>query len=390
MPLSHHHILFAVLGRTPQILTETLYALCVLRRIPIHEVWAVSTHEGRQDAIQKLLDPVHGQLYQLQQDYPAACGQVRFAPENIIVAEDHLMPIPDIRTRQHSETFLELILRELWKKTADPNLVLHCSLAGGRKTMSTYLALALQLLARPQDALYHVLVDPPELEHHGGFYYPPPRATPIVLGDGRTLDAGDAHIDLIDIPFIRLRERMQIDPNQSPAGYRQLLEWVQSNLDQSLVLPQLLLDVKKHALRIGKSEIFLQPQRFCLYWYFAGRSHNRPRHVQVEDYHAYFEPAQSPYFSVALREGLLQRFDRLDPSGQMRASFVEKVLEKGELPMSWVLQTRARINSQIRRELLPSYLVPFYMISAEGKRGRKCYGIKLDGQKISIMEAVPG
>ncbi|MCL4703998.1 TIGR02584 family CRISPR-associated protein [bacterium] len=256
MRLSHHHILFAVLGRTPQILTETLYALCVVRRIPIHEVWAVSTHEGRQDAIQKLLDPVHGQLYQLQQDYPAACGQVRFAPENIIVAEDHLMPIPDIRTRQHSETFLELILRELWKKTADPNLVLHCSLAGGRKTMSTYLALALQLLARPQDALYHVLVDPPELEHHGGFYYPPPCATPIVLGDGRTLDAGNAHIDLIDIPFIRLRERMQIYPNQSPAGYRQLLEWVQSNLDQSLVLPQLLLDVKNMPCASAKAKSF--------------------------------------------------------------------------------------------------------------------------------------
>jgi len=29
------HILIAVLGRTPQILTETLYGLCVVRKIPV-------------------------------------------------------------------------------------------------------------------------------------------------------------------------------------------------------------------------------------------------------------------------------------------------------------------------------------------------------------------
>jgi hypothetical protein len=261
-------------------------------------------------------------------------------------------------------------------------VTLHCSLAGGRKTMSTYLALALQLLGRPQDALYHVLVDPPELENHSEFYYPPPRPTPIALPTGQSVDASQARIDLVDIPFIRLRERIQIDKLHSPVGYLQLLEWVQSDLNQALSLPPLVLDCDRRALRIGASEIILQPQRFCLYWYFADRSRKRPDHLAVEDYAAYFEYPEGSFFSHAMRDGLLERFRLLDPSGQMLVNFREKVLDHGELPMSWVLQAISRINAQIRLGLANAYWVPFYLISAEGKRGGKCYGIKLDGKKI--------
>jgi hypothetical protein len=48
----------------------------------------------------------------------------------------------------------------------------------------------------------------------------------------------------------------------------------------------------------------------------------------------------------------------------------------------WVLQTISRINSQIRLGVTNAYLVPFYLISSVGTRGRKCYGIKLEGRKI--------
>ncbi len=57
------------------------------------------------------------------------------------MAQDGLLPLADIRSCQDSETFLELILRVLWDKTSDPRTAVHCSLAGGRKTMSTYMAL---------------------------------------------------------------------------------------------------------------------------------------------------------------------------------------------------------------------------------------------------------
>ncbi len=380
------HILVAVLGRTPQILTETLYGLCVVREIPITEVWAISTQDGAREAVAKLFDPSQGRFGFLQRDYPAACGKMRFTSEHVIVGHDGLMPMTDIRNRQHSEAFLELIMRVLWEKSSDPDVTLHCSLAGGRKTMSTYLALALQLLGRPQDALYHVLVDPPELENHPEFYYPTPHKTPITFTDGHVVDAHDARIDLVDIPFIRLRERVQIDRLKSPVGYRQLLEWVQSDINQALTVPPLVLDRDRHALIIGENEIILQPQRFCLYWYFADRSCQRPLHIAADNYAAYFEYPEGSYFSRAMRDGLMQRFRGLDPGGQMLVNFREKVLDHGELPMSWVLQAIARINKQIRLSLPNAYVVPFYLISAVGTRGRKCYGIKLEGRKIVTPE----
>jgi CRISPR-associated protein (TIGR02584 family) len=149
-PPETRHLLVALLGRTPQVLTETLYALCVQEGIPISEVAAISTQEGRQVALDKLLDSRAGRFYQLQQDYPAQCRQLRFSENQIFVARDGLLPLHDIQSRRDSENFLELILRVLWEKTSDPQIAVHCSLAGGRKTMSSYMALVMQMLGREQ------------------------------------------------------------------------------------------------------------------------------------------------------------------------------------------------------------------------------------------------
>ena len=383
MSREQRHILVAVLGRTPQVLTETLYALCVERKHPVETVWAISTREGYREACKQLLDPQTGMFYQLQHDYPEACARLQFSEANIKVAHDGLLPIADIRTRRDSESFLALILEVLWEQTADPATVLHCSIAGGRKTMSTYLALALQLLARPDDRLYHVLVAPQELEHQRQFYYPPPRPQQITLRDGQIIDTSQAQIDLIDIPFIRLRERVQIDRLSSPQGYRELLAWVQRDIDRS-TLPVLTLDPGNHTIIIGDQKIRLQPQRFCLYWYFAERSRTRLSRIAIEDYPAYFEYPQSPYFSSTMLDGLLGRFDLLDPHRKMRGKFIAKVLEDGQLPMSWVLQRIAKINTQIRLSVPGLPALPFYLISSHGKRGTKCYGIKLPGEKIVV------
>ncbi|RMG21164.1 MAG: TIGR02584 family CRISPR-associated protein [Methanobacteriota archaeon] len=373
------HVLIALLGRTPPILTEMIYALCVKQGIPLEEVVVITTEEGRQLAMEKLLHPGEGWFYKLQAEYPEHCRSISFSSRHIRVARDGLMPISDVRTVEHSESFLELIMRVVWEKTSQPDTVLHCSLAGGRKTMSTYLALVMQLLARPQDKLYHVLVDPPELENRPDFYFP--RREEMLQEKVR--------IDLIEIPFIRLRERIRIDRMAAPVGYRQLLEWVQRDLNYSPNLPQLIIDPQKRRLIIGDREIRLQPQRFCLYWYFADRSRRRPEHVPVEDYPAYFEYPQSPYFSSEMRDGLRKRLDSLDPTGRMRQRFEEKVLEHNMLPMNWVLQAISKINNQLRMEFPDAYALPFYLISAEGRRGNRCYGIKLDGRKIVTPDS-PG
>ena len=376
-----HHVI-AVLGKSPQILTETLYALCVLRKTPVSEVNIITTAEGAEAAQKCLLGTGDGSLQRLVQDYPHDCRHIQFSPQNIHIAEDGLMPVSDIRNRTHSDLFFERILEVLWRKTEAPDVALHCSMAGGRKTMSAYLALALQLLGRQQDALYHVLVDPIELEGHSEFFFPTAKSCFLTLRNGQRFDASAATIDLVDVPFIRLRERMQIDRYKHKTGYRQLVEWVQRDLDLAFILPDLVLDCDNKALVIGGEKIKLQPQRFCLYWYFADLSKKRPQSVPAADYPSYFEPSASPYFSQRMLQGLIARFDAVDRSGGMSEAFRECVLEGGELPSTWVASAISRINAQLRVQLSQAQWLPFYLISAEGKRGNKCYGIKLDKNKI--------
>lgn len=125
------HQLVGVLGKTPQILTETMFALCVVRLIPIRDVCVMSTQDGAETTAQYLLDPASGMLEGLGREYPDHCGQIRFTERDIYVATDGLAGVADIRSREDSERFLELILKILWQQSADKDSVLYCSLAGG-------------------------------------------------------------------------------------------------------------------------------------------------------------------------------------------------------------------------------------------------------------------
>jgi CRISPR-associated protein (TIGR02584 family) len=71
-PHTHpHRILLLVTGRPPQVVTETLYALCVSREpafIPT-EVHLITTSEGAQDARLALLSEPDGWFHRLCRDY---------------------------------------------------------------------------------------------------------------------------------------------------------------------------------------------------------------------------------------------------------------------------------------------------------------------------------
>lgn len=49
---SYNNILISLLGRMPQILTETLYALMIRRKISISEIWVLTTIEDFQNHIE--------------------------------------------------------------------------------------------------------------------------------------------------------------------------------------------------------------------------------------------------------------------------------------------------------------------------------------------------
>lgn len=205
---SSGRILVAVTGLSPQVVTETLYALAVARTpawIP-DEIHLITTAIGAENARLNLLAG-EAWFHRLVADYQLPA--IAFPAEHI-----HLLPGPDgeplddIRTPQQNTLAADFITETVRRLTETPESELHVSIAGGRKTMGYYLGYALSLYGRPQDRLSHVLVSEP-YETNRAFYYPTPYDHPIhSLRGGKeiTVDARHARVELADIPFVRLRE----------------------------------------------------------------------------------------------------------------------------------------------------------------------------------------
>ena len=164
------HLLLCVAGLTPQIITETLYALTQQQRERIDEIRVITTLRGRNRIVQSLLDPQQGRFTAFCRDYGIDPASIAFSEETITLLRtpDGRM-LDDIRSvddNGHAANQICEIVREL---TRDPRTRLHASAAGGRKTMSIYLTAAMQLFGRTQDRLSHVLVSEP-FETHPEFY----------------------------------------------------------------------------------------------------------------------------------------------------------------------------------------------------------------------------
>jgi len=198
-------ILLAVSGMSPQIITETLYALIHAGWVP-DEIRLVTTERGRQNAVLQLLE---GERYfhRLLHDYSVS-KPIEFTEQSITVIRDaEGLPLSDLRTPYDNEAAADCICDVVRELTCDDNVALHVSLAGGRKTMGFYAGYALSLFGRAQDSLSHVLVSE-RYESNPHFFYPTPERRVIHALDGTPLDTHAAKVWLAEIPFVRLRDRL--------------------------------------------------------------------------------------------------------------------------------------------------------------------------------------
>ena len=95
-------ILLAVTGLSPQIVTETLYALSMKNDPPSvpTEVHLITTSDGAKLAKAALLHPDGGQFHALSVDYPIF-NQTDFSEQNIHIIEDgEGNELQDIRTAE--------------------------------------------------------------------------------------------------------------------------------------------------------------------------------------------------------------------------------------------------------------------------------------------------
>lgn len=363
-------ILLCLTGMSPQIVTETLYALSVQNSpvwIPT-EIHLITTSEGSMLAHKVLLNPETGKLCQFIRDY--GLPMIRFDPEFMHVLEDrHGHQLADIRSDEDNEDAANFIVELVRRMTCDEESSIHVSIAGGRKTMGFYAGYALSLFGRPQDRLSHILVSQP-FESLTEFYYPPPK--PVFLqsrgGTGELFDTRKAELSLASIPFVLLRHALPDPLLQKKKSFRDAVQAVQKTFP-----PQRLhLDLKLREILAGDTKIKLSPSELAFLSWFALRKKNGESSLSCpkdglprEDY--------AKAFLKELKKVLGEMGD---------TDRTERALRKG-MDQDFFEQKRSRLNGKLEK-VLGSMASP-YLVKGNGNRG-KSYEIGVKGEYIFFGE----
>ena len=269
-------VLFAVLGTTPSVLTETIWALAgqEVPILPDHVVILTTTvgrealckqlfatePDGRPCGWERLLSSLSSRGHDVK-------NRLRFG-----LSSDHIRLFPsasgqrdlaDIATSEDSAKAADFMLRELRAFTENPATTVLASLAGGRKTMGALLLSCMSLLGRVQDRLLHVLVNSPFDATLNPTFLFPEKGVIHHLGTKR-ISSSNAHIELIDVPFVRVRGWYEGAFRTSPPGYAALVRSVQGRAPTPLMHPALTFDRAAGVLHVcGGEPLNLSPTEFA-------------------------------------------------------------------------------------------------------------------------------
>jgi CRISPR-associated protein (TIGR02584 family) len=357
-------ILLAVTGLSPQVVTETLYALVQdSNRILPTEVHILTTEEGAERARLTLLSEDPGWFHRLCRDYELE--SIDFDAHSIHILTDRRgQPLSDIRTLKDNQQAADVITEHVRMFTADSESCLHVSIAGGRKTMGFYAGYALSLFGRPQDRLSHVLVSPP-YESHPDFFYPTPSTRVIYTPgpDSRPLDTRQAKVTLAEIPFVSLRHGIPEALLAGRASFRATVEAAQISLGPV----RLILDVRSSLVQAADKIFRLPPAQFAMLVAFAHRLR------------ASLPPMRAPLKEVQDREWAADYLQNLRSAyGLHLPDSIAEALEKG-VDESYFSQHLSRLRRRLRDEL--GLAATPYLIDGGNTRPRR-YRLALAPQAI--------
>lgn len=358
-------VLIVVTGLTPQVATETAYALSVPRRpawVPT-ELRIVTTGTGARKARAALLGDGPGTIRALCEEW--SLPPISFGLRDIHVVKDRAgHPLDDLLSEADHGLAADLIARQVLECASDPASAIHVSLAGGRKTMSFLGGYCLSLFGREQDRLSHVLV-PEAFEGNPEFFFPTRRSRKVAVPGGRTLDLKDATVKLAEVPFVALGALAPALIRSAPGGlFSGAVQAIQER-----VAPTLRFLSDRPAVDVAGLEVQLQP---LLYAWFAWFAWLRREGIGTQGFVRHTDAACETFrpFYGWLAE-------RLDWMGSDRTA---RLLAQ-EFDPGFFEQKKARLNRALRAAL--GGAATGVLIVPRGKRPLTRFGIALDPSRTS-------
>jgi CRISPR-associated protein (TIGR02584 family) len=358
---AQRRILLAVTGLSPQIVTETLYALAVNTQDPWvpTEVHLVTTAEGAERARHSLLSAEPGWFARLIGDY--GLPQVAFDQSHIHVLRDTSgAPLADIRTPEDNDQAADQLTELVRDFTSDPSTQVHASIAGGRKTMGYYLGYALSLFGRPGDRLSHVLVSEP-FESTWEFLYPTPYSRVIETRDHKLVDTAEAKVMLAQIPFVSLRHGLPKGLLEGRARFGEAVAAARLGLGA----PELVIDYPGRRVRAAGRDLRLAPIQLAFLGWMARRRLEGapPLPCPLEDHP---DPDQAAAYLAEYRAVIGAAGDDERTAGRLAMG----------MDQAFFTQTKSRLHASLRADLGMSARP--YLVEGQARR----YGLGLEPGQI--------
>ena len=220
------HVLVAILGTSPAVLTEAVWALAMRKNIVPDKIVVLTTTEGHDKFFKDVCDKHEHRWRNLCADLNEAGKAI---DEKIIGhASFKIFPnenndfADDLRSYGANMLAADMMVEELVRFNKGKEWVIHGLIAGGRKTMTALFFSCMCLLARKGDKVYHVLGP----EKDPDFYYP------------HTPSEADK-VNLFSVPFVRIgrwteeMEKKCLSEGKS-LTYQNLIQVVERELDTAL------------------------------------------------------------------------------------------------------------------------------------------------------------
>jgi len=246
--MSAKEIFIATVGETPQIITEAIYHFYSSDKPRVFdEIHAITTLLGAKKINEFLFEK--NILENLKKDIGFK-GEINFNQSNIHILTDQKgKELDDIRDTNESAGEMISLFETVKSLTMDKESRVTATVAGGRKTMSVAMGLAMQVYGREQDELIHILV-PTEKFNDDTWFYP----------------KGKTKIEVMQLPYYRIRNIVGNVENRDPKELIQLSSQMLTRSELSLKV-----EAKKDGLYYSGNTLRLSPWHITLWVYLAKR-----------------------------------------------------------------------------------------------------------------------
>lgn len=363
------NILIAVTGASPQVLTETIYALHTQGKPMPETVYVITTEDSKQTLENGLF--VQGYWDKLITDYQLS--PITFHSDNIwVISDDNGNALVDAKGIDDQSIMADFITRKVAKLTQDNDVAIHASIAGGRKTMAFYMGYAMSLYGREQDVLSHVFVND-EFEFVSDFYYPTPTDCFIQGKLGKTINAKEATVTLAEIPFVRMRRQVdeRIINQMEEHSFSKTVSALNSANNAKT---QVIISTTEKTTEVAGIKIPLTGKSLAIYLFFLLKEERK------ETLGRYFEDDKSQtahYLNVLDKmkaDVRLYKTMGLEDEGQWRQKSYD---ELGELKKDFVRQSLNGLHKSLKDKLVPD-LFDKIKVHSDGIKSGSTYHIQAD------------